>query len=399
MDIHYLGKISVTSRGKPLRQTACRKGDERSHFVSANTREVTCKDCRKHGIFRHGETRENGIKPSTGKQFFEEYDRIVAPSEEEMERLEYYRQWQRTKLLSMVDLYLDGISSYWVERDPVLWKEVAALYLVGDYKQAERRVLALNRRSPKPPSDDEQANITTSIEAVNEYRRNGYRIPEFGTGSLMPSQSELGRLQMKYEEISDLDDAIEAISAPKTDGSEIKIPALPSDMAFELAAITAEAFQNRGNREEWFLNAVTGSGLPLPRDLVYALARRVENLAPPYDNTVRITLGLRHPKQLETDFGADTVKSFFEIYGWMDIAVIRNACEAAEISRLMRDKLHENARSAPPDEAQTLRRLASAYNLPKGILLQSGNTYELRSYREIFHMQMGSVADELRLLT
>jgi hypothetical protein len=398
VDIHYLGKISATSRGNAVRQTACRKGDERSHFISSNTREVTCKDCRKHGIFRHGEARQNGFEPQTGKQYFDEYDRIVAPSQEETERLEYYRQWQRTKLLSMVDLYLDGINSYWVERNPVIWKEVAALYLAGEYKQAEKKVRDLNRRSPQPPWDNDEASTTTSIDAVNEYRRNGYRIPEFGTGSLMPSLSELSRLQQKYSEISDLDDAIAFTGAPKTNGSEIQVPVLPSDMAFELAAITAEGFQNRGNREDWFIKAVNGSGLPIPRDLIYAMARRVEELAPPFNNTITITLGSGNPKRHDADFGAKTVNSFFEIYRWMDTTVIPKSCEAAEISRIMAKKVMDLANSVEPEEAQTLRRLASAYKLPRGILLPSGGTYELTSYRDIFRMQSGSEARRLRLL-
>ena len=81
----------------------------------------------------------------------------------------------------------------------------------------------------------------------------------------------------------------------------------------------------------------------------------------------------------------------------MDTTVIPKSCEAAEISRIMAKKVMDLANSVEPEEAQTLRRLASAYKLPRGILLPSGATYELIPYRAIFRMQSGSEARRLQL--
>ncbi|MDP2651725.1 MAG: hypothetical protein Q8O94_01155 [bacterium] len=186
------------------------------------TKEVTCPRCRAHGIFAHGQAREIGITPKTSRRYFEEYERITSPSQEEFERLSHYRRCHTIKFLSMIQMYLDwGVSSYWLERTPDEWRLVASLYMSGASKEALDRVRALNRSKPPAPPADDTHFTTTSIEEVNEHRRNSSRIREFNSNRLIPSQSEFYTLLNRDHNITNLDEAIERLSTPETGESRL----------------------------------------------------------------------------------------------------------------------------------------------------------------------------------
>jgi hypothetical protein len=398
LHIHYLGKIEVSAAGVSIRATACRDGEERSHFISMMTTDVTCPRCRAHGLFAHGQARDAGKIPTTSKRYLDEYDRITSPSTVEVERLSYYRKCHTIKFLSMIDLYLDGdVESYWLERTPDEWQAVAALYMAGSAKEALSRVRALNRKKPPAPRPEDIHRTTTSIEAVNVHRRNAYRIHEFKSDRLIPHQSELYELMRRYPDVTNLDEAITKLAMPETDGTEVQLVALTSETAFELASIVAEGMTG-GGREDWFLKALAAAGTPLPQSLADTLAKKMSQAAPSVSRTIVIELG--KPSMLDSS-DADIekmVREFFKLYSWMDPTVITVACQAAKLSALGSKRLMNLARDLEPDKAQTLRRLASLYKMPRGVIMKDGNEFRLVPYRELFGM-IGKDSLQSQLLT
>ena len=397
MHVHYLGKIDASPTGVSIRTSACKQGEERTHLISMRVADVTCPSCRAHGIFAHGTAREDGMEPKTSRRYRDEYDSITSLSASEVERLEHYKNWHSVKFLSMVGVFLDGEADvYWLERNSDEWRAVANLLMKGLRNEALARVRTLNKRMPPIPSDVDDQKTATSIEAVNLYRRNSHRIPEYQTDRWVPSQSEFSRLSERYADVRNLDDAIAKLATPQTDGIEVSLGFLPPDMAFELAAIVAEELA--GARQDWYLpKAINAACLPLPQTLVDALVQRVASLAPASSRTIVIKIGgSGDSSQPEPDIHGMLLKAF-DGYNWMDPSVFAAAAHAADLSVQADARLMEMANGLDAVAAQTLRRLASRYRMPRGIVIREEGVYRAVSYREICAMIGGEFSEARRL--
>ena len=201
----------------------------------------------------------------------------------------------------------------------------------------------------------------------------------------------------RYSDVTNLDEAIARLAMPENDGTDVSLSALSSETAFELASIVAEGMTG-GDREDWFLKALAAAGSPLPQSLADTLAKRLSQAAPNVSRTIVIELGKpSRPDSSDSDI-EKSVRDFFRLYSWMDPTVITVACQAAKLSALGRERLMTLARDLEPDKAQTLRRLASSYKMPRGVIMKDCGEFRLVPYREVYGM-IGKDSIQSRLLT
>jgi hypothetical protein len=188
MDIHYLGGSSG-DEAHPAVYTACNAGYDMNNWISAAAHEVTCQKCKKTGIFKHGLSKELGLPSPVQKFKISEYETRLTLSLADIHRLAHYSRWFSAKRLSMAKLRID-LNMYWVERDLKIWNDVAACLARLELEAASDLVRSHNRQHPVPPVDDGKQDSTTASQDVNTFRASGYRIPEYETNLLLPSNAD-----------------------------------------------------------------------------------------------------------------------------------------------------------------------------------------------------------------
>jgi hypothetical protein len=384
MLIHFIGRREIRhGSDSTIRFSACRKIDERTGPLTATTGEVTCENCRKHGLFKHAAALEAGQTPATGKRYSLEYDDLIVLSREERDRLDHYRPWFAAKAMSMVRLTLDGsdvivVSVYWLERDLGEWLAVTQLVEEGRIREAVSRVKALNARMPCAPREDDESLCKTAHKLVNIYRRNGYRIPEYGSGRLIPHGSDWSWIQVDYSPAS-LDEAIEALSrdqAARLAIEEVDVQVLDPSVAFELSAIIADTIIEKSS-----VNVTRGALVEAETGLPKAL---IELLADRFGWTGAVVFYAGASRGNSVAEIADALREGLAHFEWMDPSVIRAAAEAAVFANEQRRALHTEASAlqrAGKDPGD-LRKLASLYRRPRGIPIRNGDEHHHVRYRD-----------------
>jgi hypothetical protein len=153
--------------------------------------------------------------------------------------------------------------------------------------------------------------------------------------------------------------------------ADVHIAPLASPVAFELAAIAAEAIL-RQHSPLVVRKALVSAELGLPNALI-------QHLADCLGSNVKSAVLLRPP---DLDL-IEEVRKVLAGYPWMDPSVIHLAVGAALLADERRTEAQEKARilEEAGKNSGNLRKIASEYRRPRGILIPSGGGYDYIRFR------------------
>ncbi|WP_240008340.1 helix-turn-helix transcriptional regulator [Pseudaquidulcibacter saccharophilus] len=381
MLIHFIGKIEEISEGKLARRTACECGDERTHWVISEVEKVNCPKCKSTKIYKHGLSRSLGEIPKTSSGFVEEYDKIIFPNDEEILRLIHYSNWQKIKFLSMIELFLES-DTFWLEQNYEAWVKAAESLLSGHVAIAKQILIEICKDKPEPPSSLSKERVNSAIPAVNEFRKNNFRIPEYGTNRFIPSISEFDKLRNKYPKISTLDDAISVLAEIVNFSADDFTLRIETAKFLELATVVAKEliFAKYYWHQKWHIeNAIARCELPFSVSETSVLVEAIE-------------LAKKHLKEndslkleLDIDYTKNVLNVLFQSFPWAELTLIPLSIELATLSKRLDDitlKMHRNGHSV--SYRRNLGNLASRYRDKNGMIVNYSNQLRICKFRTIY---------------